>query len=54
MFIAKKLGAKWGVYDTVLGSYPYQRVETGPIKQETTEEEAAKEAARLNDLPGGT
>jgi hypothetical protein len=51
-FIARKSldTGKWGVYDTFLGSWPAARPGLGRIKQDTTQQEAEAEAARLNTI----
>lgn len=50
-FIAKPLGKKWGVYDTVLGSWPLQRPGFGVVATDLPTEEAAQaEADRLEGL----
>lgn len=47
-FVAKPLGKKWGVYDTVLGSWPGERPGIGRVKENLSEQEAQQEADRLN------
>ena len=47
----KKVDRRWRVYDTLTGSFPYQRKGVGQIKQDLPTEAAAwEEADRLERL----
>lgn len=53
-FVGKPLGKKFGVYDTVMGSWPKQRAISGEVAQDLpTLAEADTEADRLNTIYGG-
>lgn len=47
-FIVKPIDKAWRVYDTDLGSFPYDRPSIGKVTQDVSKAEAEAEAERLN------